>query len=126
MNAARFSGAPRLPEVLDLQAGAESVTIHARVPADLLYLHGHFEDAPVVAGVVQLAWVKHFAREHFGLDSGLQRMEQVKFQRLLRPPELFTLGMDWQQAKSSVAFRLYSSEHRYSSGRLLYGSRAGR
>ena len=121
MNSASFDSAPRLPEILDLQASADSLVIQARVPADLLYLRGHFNCAPVVAGIVQLQWAQHYARRQFNLSGGIQRMEQVKFQRLLRPPESFTLSLDWQRAKSSVAFRIYYGERRYSSGRMLFG-----
>ncbi len=121
MNAAGFDRAPRLPEILDLQADAHSLVIQARVPVDLVYLQGHFHAAPVVAGVVQLAWAQHYARQQFNLSGGIQRMEQVKFQRLLRPPESFTLSIDWQRDRSSIAFRIYHGERRFSSGRMLFG-----
>jgi len=121
MNSAGSGNCALLPEILGQEAGAASLVMQARVPCDLLYLRGHFDGTPVVAGVVQLAWVQHYARSQFQLPGGIYRLEQLKFQRLLRPPESFTLNIDLQREKSLVAFRLYHGERIFSSGRILFG-----
>jgi 3-hydroxymyristoyl/3-hydroxydecanoyl-(acyl carrier protein) dehydratase len=124
MNSVASANCALLPEILSQEAGAASLVLQARVPRDLLYLRGHFDGTPVVAGVVQLAWVQHYARSQFQLPGGIHRLEQLKFQRLLRPPESFTLSIELQRERSLVAFRLYHDERIFSSGRILFGPQA--
>jgi acyl-coenzyme A synthetase/AMP-(fatty) acid ligase/3-hydroxymyristoyl/3-hydroxydecanoyl-(acyl carrier protein) dehydratase len=115
-----FAGAPLLPEILSLQNAGNALLISARVPETLQYFEGHFPQAPVVAGVAQIAWVAHFAREHLGLQGDFSGMEQLKFQQLLRPATEFTMHIEYQREKSRLIFRLSREENNYSSGRLVY------
>lgn len=117
---APFAASPVLPEVLHLETTGDELRIDARVPPSLRYFDGHFPQAPVVAGVVQIAWVEHFARLHLGLTGSFCKMEQLKFQQLLRPAAAFTLSIDYQRDKSRLVFRISDAGHVYSSGRLVY------
>lgn len=110
----------QLPDVLRLETSGDALLIEARVPPSLRYFDGHFPQAPVVAGVVQIAWVEHFARMHLGLTGSFCKMEQLKFQQLLRPAATFTISIDYQRDKSRLVFRISDAEHAYSSGRLVY------
>jgi len=112
--------APLLPEILGEQVGDDTLEIRARVPANLLYLEGHFSGTPVVAGVVQLAWAQHYARRHFRLAGDIRRVEQLKFQHLLRPPQLFTLSISLNRPTNVVGYRLFHDVHTFSSGRIHF------
>lgn len=110
----------QLPDVLHLESSDNALLIEARVPPSLRYFNGHFPLAPVVAGVVQIAWVEHFARLHLGLTGRFCKMEQLKFQQLLRPAAALTLSINYQRNESRLVFRISDAEHTYSSGRLVY------
>ncbi len=114
--------AAELPEVVSVAQTGGEVRIEASVPAGLTFLSGHFPDAPVVAGVVQLAWVEHYARQHLPLSGEFSGMEQLKFQRLLRPHDPFTLRLTLAGSGRQVTFRLDNAAHVFSSGKLLFGA----
>ncbi len=109
-----------LPDVLHLETTGDALLIDARVPPSLRYFEGHFPQAPVVAGVAQIAWVEHFARLHLGLSGRFCKIEQLKFQQLLRPAAAFSLSIEYERDKSRIVFRISDAEHSYSSGRLVY------
>ena len=89
-----FVPSPMLPDVLHLETTGDALLIDARVPPSLRYFEGHFPQAPVVAGVAQIAWVEHFARLHLGLSGRFCKIEQLKFQQLLRPAAAFSLSIE--------------------------------
>lgn len=117
--------APHLPEVLQLNVEPASLlqaslTLQARVPADLSYCAGHFPDVPVVPGVAIIAWVEHFARSQLGVTGQFLKMEQIKFQHIIRPLDEFTLQIDYLREQHRVNFRCYAGARVHASGRLIY------
>ncbi len=116
-----FTQAPQDPLILSQEKNGDSLFIKAQVPADLLYFQGHFPGAPVLAGVAQLAWVEKLAQAHLGLSGRFQKMEQVKFQQIVRPEALLDIALEYQREKNRVVFTIRHGEHNYASGRLVYG-----
>jgi 3-hydroxymyristoyl/3-hydroxydecanoyl-(acyl carrier protein) dehydratase len=114
--------AAQLPDVVNVMQAGTHVLLEARVPETLAFFAGHFPGAPVVAGVVQVAWVEHYARQHLGLSGAFRGMEQLKFQRLMRPHDSFTMRIDLAESGGQLTFRLSNAKHVFSSGRLLYRS----
>jgi len=108
-----------LPEVTDstaVQAG-EDVTISFYVPPALPTLQGHFPEQPIVAGVVQLHWADHFARQHFGLIETSYKMNQIKFKKVMKPNAHYQLKLN---LGASVKFEFRGDENIYASGELSY------
>lgn len=77
----------RLPTQLARQVTSDGVQLLLRLDADLPWFRGHFPGAPLLPGVTQLHLAIHFAREACLLDGEFQGMDQLKFQRPLRPGE---------------------------------------
>ncbi len=109
----------RRPERLHGSSGDGWLELRLRVPENLCYLEGHFDDFPVVAGVVQLDWINELAGELRGAPPAIARMEQIKFHQLLRPGQTFSARLDHDQERCRVAYVLQDGETRFASGRMV-------
>jgi 3-hydroxymyristoyl/3-hydroxydecanoyl-(acyl carrier protein) dehydratase len=110
-----------MPVVDDRQVDGKTATIRCRVPEDLVYFDGHFPGNPVVAGVVQLAWVTAFANEIWQTGDEFSGLDAVKFNQQMQPGALFTIKLEWDPGKGIVRFTLEGVVGVYSSGRLRLG-----
>lgn len=91
---------------------------------ELAVFDGHFPQIAILPGVAQLDWAVRWGREAFAMPPRFIRMENLKFQRVLRPGTRVRLHLEWQPGKSALVFR-YQSEHgAHASGRVIFGEEA--
>ncbi len=109
----------RQPERLDHSSGDGWLELRLRVPENLCYFEGHFDDFPVVAGVVQLEWIHELAAELLGAPPEVAFMEQIKFHHVLQPGQAFSARLDHDQERSRIAYMLHDGETRFASGRMV-------
>ncbi|EWG98967.1 ApeI family dehydratase [Halomonas sp. BC04] len=95
---------------------AETCTLTLEVPERLAYLEGHFDEYPLVPGVVMVQWAIQLARESFGELGDFQGIERLKFQRPLQPGTRFTLALT--RREEGIAFVLDSHQGRHCAGRV--------
>lgn len=86
---------------------------------DLRCFKGHFDMAPVLAGVVQVDWAIRLASEHFAAKLTFRGMQSIKFLRLIRPPLLLNLTIDYLPERRLLKFSYRDGEVTYSSGIIL-------
>lgn len=119
----------RQPRWLGVETcGDGECRVTLEVPERLVYLQGHFDGRPVVPGVVLVQWACELAREHLGLSGHFQRLERVKFARLLLPGERVTLelhatpiaqgtrlrfGVTGRDASHATGSALFAAEERH-------------
>lgn len=108
------------PEVLGKRADAESVILDLRVPEELAYFKGHFDEIAVVPGVAQIQWAVHYARQCLGLELVFSHMEAVKFKELLLPGQRLELGLRYLAPARKLEFCYRSDACEYSSGRIYF------
>ena len=111
---------PRLPEVRAMEGAGSAVTLELFVPADLFYFDGHFDGAPLLPGVVQVDWARHFARLHLALPARFRAMHALKFQQPVLPGSALRLELQYDALKGSLQFRYLSDAGQHASGRLLF------
>jgi 3-hydroxymyristoyl/3-hydroxydecanoyl-(acyl carrier protein) dehydratase len=97
-------------------------TLSLRVPLDLVYFPGHFPQAPVLPGVVQVAWALSLASTRLGTPLRCQVMDALKFQQLLRPGDRVELSLRHDPARRTLHFAYRHGEKAYSSGRLAWSA----
>jgi 3-hydroxymyristoyl/3-hydroxydecanoyl-(acyl carrier protein) dehydratase len=107
------------PAILDEQRNGDECTLHLLVPVDLDYFPGHFPQAPVLPGAVQIGWALQLAASRLGTSPQCREMEALKFQRLLRPGNIVTLALRHDRARGKLHFAYREGEVAYSSGRLV-------
>ena len=109
-----------MPEVHVVERATERVVLELRVPLDLVYYDGHFDQAKVLPGVAQVDWAIALGRKEFRFAGTFVRLERVKFHRLYRPGPLLTLELDWRAERESLAFKFTSASGPHSSGRVVF------
>jgi 3-hydroxymyristoyl/3-hydroxydecanoyl-(acyl carrier protein) dehydratase len=98
-------------------------TLALRVPLDLIYFPGHFPQAPVVPGVVQIDWALALAATRLGTPLRCKAMEALKFQHLLRPGDRADLTLHHDAARGKLHFAYRHGDKAFSSGRLAWSAR---
>jgi hypothetical protein len=110
---------PRVPTSMEERRSADTLTRRLEVPDDLAQLDGHFDDFPVVPGVVQLGWVLDAAAAWCGRPPKLSGLEALKFPEPLRPGRQVTLELRGGGGGEVLRFRIYAGRSVYASGRAL-------
>lgn len=109
------------PELISQTTEGEWLKYQFRVPPQLVYFQGHFDQEAVVAGVCELKWLSELIEQHTGEALKLARMEAVKFHRLLFPGDVFQLEMKYDAAKAKWTFKFFTDRYKVASGRLCVG-----
>ena len=111
---------PLMPVARWQQRDAAAALVQLPLEADLLAFDGHFPQAKILPGVVQLDWAIHYAREAFVMPPRFLRMDALKFQHVARPGDVLQLTLGWNVETSVMTFR-YTSDHGvHASGRVVF------
>lgn len=90
------------------------------VPLDLPCFPGHFPTTPVVPGIVLIDWALRQCRAHVKPDLRAGSIENLKFQRLMRPGDAASLTLRWDPTRSSLAFAFHIAGQPSASGRIQH------
>tara|TARA_R110000850_G_scaffold129510_2_gene249454 strand:+ start:2218 stop:3909 length:1692 start_codon:yes stop_codon:yes gene_type:complete len=105
--------------------GADSCLLTLEVPERLIFLEGHFDEYPLVPGVVMVQWAIECANDCFAELGEFQGIERLKFQRVLQPGARFTLQLT--RRDDGIAFTIESHEGRHCAGQIrLQASHGGK
>jgi len=119
--AALFDVQPRDPILIEETRETRSIERRLEVPDDLVYLQGHFEGFPIVAGVVQLRWVSDALHAWLGEAPRLAAVEALKFPEPLLPGQSFTLRAELSASGDRIRFLLHDEGRIFASGRWRVG-----
>ncbi len=114
------TGRPTEPQVLESEAGDDTLTLKLRPPEDLLYFEGHFDQEPILAGVVQIDWAIAFARQQFVIDGTFQRIEALKFHDIIKAGQDIELALRYDRDRNRLGFHFTRAGKNLSSGRILF------
>ena len=112
------------PEILGEKREANGIVLALRIPEDLAYFAGHFDEISVVPGVTQIQWAVHYARQYLALNRIFSHMEVVKFKELLLPGQRLELSLCYQDIGCKLNFCYYSEATEFSSGRIYFHDHA--
>ena len=109
------------PIILDRETTSSELRLKLKLPEELEYFDGHFDDHPILAGVIQVNWAIEFAREAFPLGGEFQGIDALKFFRVMCAGEEVTLNLRQLGGKEKLHFRYCSEQHEHSVGRIRFG-----
>lgn len=85
------------------------------------YFQGHFPEAPILPGVMQLEFAHFLAREMLGSEGELSAVKKMKFVKVIEPTDTVELEVSADEAKpNEVTYVFYKGEAVCSSGVLVY------
>jgi acyl-coenzyme A synthetase/AMP-(fatty) acid ligase len=116
---------PQAPEVLEQLEVDGEWNLQLAVPPDLAYFSGHFPQAPVLPGVVQVDWALALGQQLLNLPGRFAGMEVLKFQQLVRPGDRVKLHLRFDQERGKLYFAYRSRSAACSSGRILLENACG-
>ena len=98
----------------------DSIVLTLHIPATLCYFPDHFAHFPLLPGVVQIDWAARYAQHYFALTGAGQRLEQVKFQAVIKPDDTVQLSLKFEREKQRISFSYDSLRGRHASGRIVF------
>ncbi|WP_460140427.1 AMP-binding protein [Pseudomonas sp. S2_E01] len=110
---------PKSPEILEQIETDGEWSLQLAVPPDLAYFSGHFPQAPVLPGVVQVEWALQLGQQLMNLPEKFAGMEVLKFQQLVRPGDEIQLHLRFDPVRGKVYFAYRNETATCSSGRIL-------
>jgi acyl-coenzyme A synthetase/AMP-(fatty) acid ligase/3-hydroxymyristoyl/3-hydroxydecanoyl-(acyl carrier protein) dehydratase len=110
---------PKSPQVLEQVEVEGEWSLQLAVPPDLAYFSGHFPQAPVLPGVVQVEWALNLGQQLMNLPAKFAGMEVLKFQQLVRPGDEVQLHLRFDPSRSKLYFAYRNETATCSSGRVL-------
>lgn len=113
------------PAVLTKQQDNNQLSLVLNITPELSAFAGHFDQFPIVPGVIQIGWVLHFFNTELAISLGLNQtyqidsMSSLKFQHIITPASKINLDLVFDASRQLVSFTCYDENHRFSSGKLL-------
>ncbi len=95
--------------------------IQCVIQKELIYFDGHFDDNPVLPGIVQVHWAEAFGRRLFAFSGQFKSLKIVKFQRVIVPGYIVTISLKYDDANKKLLFQYESEKGVHSSGQICFG-----
>ncbi|PKH07074.1 hypothetical protein [Moritella sp. Urea-trap-13] len=105
----------------------DSAILTLHIPTDLDYFKGHFDQAPILAGVVQLHWAAELAQQYLDIaPTDVMGIQVLKFQEMILPGHEVVLTLT-KKSTEKVLFSYQSTMANgdvksHSSGRLIFAA----
>lgn len=113
---------PRLPHTRLIECNAQRVELEVIVPSNLFYFEGHFPEAPILPGVVQIDWAIRYGRQYFDLPLQFRAIHALKFHHVIRAERPVALELVHEAQKGRLNFRYFSPEGQHASGCILFAA----
>lgn len=109
---------PKIPTINQVESRDDAVELNLYLDEDLYYFDGHFPNAPLVAGVVQLDWAVNFAKRYLNMQGEVKSVEVLKFQ-VVMPPKLAVRLSLTRKSEHKFTFSYASEKGQHASGRIV-------
>lgn len=108
------------PKILERKIETDTITLRLQLSEDISYFDGHFDQEPVLAGVVQIDWAAQYGQDYFSIPGKFQQIEALKFFKVQFAGNQTSLELRYRPDRNRLYFRYYDGETKYSSGRILF------
>lgn len=107
------------PTILAQAIEDNTLKLLLQIDPEITYFKGHFDDYPILAGVVQLDWAIHYGKKLLDAHGSFSGMEVIKFQQPILPNDNVLLTLKWDEEKQKLYFWYTSGDNiSHASGRI--------
>lgn len=110
----------RYPQLQTVKLTENTLELDLQIGAELVYFPNHFQNHPLLPGVILIGWADYFGRLLLPIRAPFAEMDMIKFIKPVLPSSALSLKLEWQSAKSRVCFNYSHDQQVFSSGRLRY------
>lgn len=110
------------PAILQANVMPESALLSLHIPTDLSWFDGHFPDAKVLPGVVQVDWAGKLGKALFPALTTFQQLGNIKFKTMIMPDTQLTLELQYNESKGSLKFQYFNANNVFSTGSIKFTS----
>ncbi|MEP4888963.1 MAG: AMP-binding protein [Aliiglaciecola sp.] len=108
------------PIIKSVDKNTAEIKIACVIPTGLVYFDGHFDQAPILPGVVQVHWAQKYAAEYFAIAGRFSHLEVIKFSNIIQPDDQIEIVLTFNPQKQKVSFSYRSDKGLHSSGRICF------
>ncbi|MBV1915856.1 MAG: AMP-binding protein [Pseudomonadales bacterium] len=108
------------PKIIHQSVDGAQLLMECVAPAELAYFKGHFEEQPILPGIVQVHWAEAYGRQFLPLTGRFIRLEVIKFQKVIVPDQVLTITLKYDSEKMKLTFKYESDAGVHSSGRVCF------
>lgn len=110
------------PQLDNVEQNEKELVLTLTMVKELYYFLGHFPQAPLLAGVVQVHFALHYIAEYFQVEiKDYRAINALKFQLIIEPEQQIKLTIK-QLASHKFQFSYTSIRGKHSSGKVTYAS----
>lgn len=110
-----------LPDITNLKVEGNRLELDLFLQENLLYFQGHFPEAAILPGVVQIHWAALWGQRWLMTETRFAGFDQVKFFMPAKPGDSLHVVLEWRAEKSQLHFCYYLDQKLVSSGRIRLG-----
>ena len=108
------------PQVVRQSISNDLLVMECFIPAELVYFDGHFDDQPILPGIVQVHWAEAYGRQFLAVAGRFIRLEVIKFQKVIAPNSTLTITLKYDSVDQKLTFQYGSDLGVHSSGRICF------
>lgn len=95
------------------------VELGCYIAKELSYFQGHFPNAPILPGVVQLDWAYELGLQYLAVSqSAIKEVQILKYQYVIQPDMDITLKLE-KKTDHKFTFQYLSEKGSHASGRIV-------
>lgn len=108
------------PRILEQSISLCSATLRLQLLPEISYFEGHFDEEPILPGVVQVDWAIEFALKFFPIHGAFRRIEALKFFKVQFAGQMSSLELQYEPDRERLYFQYFDGEAKFSAGRVVF------
>ncbi|MGH8519445.1 MAG: thioester dehydrase [Panacagrimonas sp.] len=108
-----------MPRILSSREAADRLSLDLEIGPELGCFEGHFDELPILPGVLQIDWAIRIGCQHWALAPDVRQLSHLKFMQVIRPGTALRLELHWRSERRELAFSFRDDTRELSCGRAV-------